>query len=323
MSKFYISLLLLLNAVLVKAQFAPQAGLAGTTAIAADSNIFKAWASSCELKRGWQNIADTSLGQALVGDETYVIGEPGNGVVSLGDGGIATVAFNVTVKDGPGPDFAIFENGFKFNDTLAYLELAFVEVSSDGENFVRFPAQSFVQNQIQLQSFDVTDARHINNLAGKYIGLFGTPFDLFELKDSLRVNINSITHIRIIDVVGSLQQSYASYDVNNQAINDPWPTPFASSGFDLDAVGVINTGTLNIAKSEPKFEYAVYPNPVKVNEPFHITNNNHYNINIYSMLGQKILPQYSSGWIIDEAGWYIIEIKVDNAVYRKRLYVVE
>jgi hypothetical protein len=23
-------------------------------------------------------------------------------------------------------------------------------------------------------------------------------------------------------------------------INDPWPTPFASSGFDLDAVGVIN-----------------------------------------------------------------------------------
>ena len=41
----------------------------------------------------------------------------------------------------------------------------------------------------------------------------------------------------------SLGRHYDDYDFKDSKenmINDPWPTPFASSGFDLDAVGVIN-----------------------------------------------------------------------------------
>ena len=39
-------------------QFAPGVGSVGTSAIGADSNVFEAWAKSCALNRGPQNIAD-------------------------------------------------------------------------------------------------------------------------------------------------------------------------------------------------------------------------------------------------------------------------
>ena len=46
--------------------------------------------------------------------------------------------------------------------------------------------------------------------------------------------------IKIIDVVGSINESFATYDINGKPINDPYPTAFATGGFDLDAIGVIN-----------------------------------------------------------------------------------
>ncbi|NIA17499.1 MAG: hypothetical protein GWO86_04040, partial [Planctomycetes bacterium] len=36
------------------------------------------------------------------------------------------------------------------------------------------------------------------------------------------------------------ENDYSSCDINGHQINDPWPTPFDSGGFDLDAVGIIN-----------------------------------------------------------------------------------
>ena len=44
----------------------------------------------------------------------------------------------------------------------------------------------------------------------------------------------------VVDVVGSIDPAYATYDSQGHAINDPWPTAFASSGFDFDAVGVLH-----------------------------------------------------------------------------------
>ena len=40
--------------------------------------------------------------------------------------------------------------------------------------------------------------------------------------------------------VGSINPLYATYDSLGNMVNDPWPTNGASSGCDLDAVGVIN-----------------------------------------------------------------------------------
>jgi hypothetical protein len=142
-----------------------------------------------------------------------------------------------------------------------FLELAFVEVSSDGQRFVRFPATSLTQDSTQIDGFGAVDATKIHNLAGKYITSFGTPFDLEDLRDSLAVDIQRVTHIRLVDVVGAIQEQYASLDHLGNRINDPWPTPFASSGFDLDAVGVIHQADISSADYQILPGLQLYPNP--------------------------------------------------------------
>lgn len=238
--------------------YAPQAGLAGSTAIHKDSSVFVAWANKCTIQRGLLDIADPSLGYASVGDSTSVLGLPGqNGVVSLGDAGVATVSFLHPIKDGFGPDFAIFENSF----SPTFLELAFVEVSSDGSNFFRFPAHSLTDTSSPIGGFGAVQPTNINNLAGKYVANYGTPFDLRELSNHPLLDKQQITHIKIIDVVGTLQSGYAQYDTANRPIQDPYPTPFPSGGFDLDAVGAIHIATTSLKEFNP-LNVSVYPNPV-------------------------------------------------------------
>ncbi len=256
-------LLLLTIQTSCSAQFAPAVGIAGSDALSFDSPLFKNWASGCEVKRGYQNKADTTLGYTDVGENTDALGKAGeNGVLSLGDGGEAVLTFPHPIKNGIGPDFAVFENGFSFGGVgMAFLELAFVEVSSDGSHFVRFPATSHTQDTTQL-AMEGMDASLLHNLAGKYVFRNGTPFDLAELKDSLRLDINRITHIKLVDVVGSIDERFASYDIEGNKINDPFPTPFPSSGFDLDAVGVINEITPSGLETSENIHFSVFPNPV-------------------------------------------------------------
>jgi hypothetical protein len=286
--------LVLLSANYVHAQFAPQVGNVGTTAIHMDSSVWVNWANNCSLQRGWQNIADTTLGKAIVGDDSYVPGKAGNGVVSLGDGGFATVTFEHPIVNGAGYDFAVFENGF-IDQTLApgtaFLELAFVEVSSDGENFVRFKATSLTETLQQTGAFKGMFANNINNLAGKYLGQYGTPFDLEELKDEPNLDVNNITHVRIVDVVGSIQNTFASRDAQGNKINDPWPTPFASSGFDLDAVGVIHQNmNLSLSEKMNSTRVTIFPNPVAENQDIHVSfqQTAATHLLVYDMLGNSI-----------------------------------
>lgn len=241
-------------------QFAPQVGQTGTTAIYKDSSLIVNWATTCNVLRGWQDISNTGLGKATAGDSSMAIGHAdGTGVVSLGDGGSAILTFQSPIKNGLGFDFCVFENSFN----ATFLELAFVEVSSNGINFFRFPATSNTQTLTQIGAFDnVGDATKLNNLAGKYQVNYGTPFDLQDLQSVAGLDINNITHIKIIDVVGNINLPYATYDKNNNPINDPWATPFASSGFDLDAVGVINQQPVGInEKTDLKNLISVFPNP--------------------------------------------------------------
>lgn len=248
--------LLLVHLYDVQAQFAPPAGQPGSTAIYKDSSIIVGWASSCTVQLGWQDASNTSLGFAAAGDSSMATGPAGtNGTVSLGDGGCAIVTFNFPIYNGPGFDFCVFENAF---DDL-FLELAFVEVSSDGVNYFRFPVTSYTQDSVQTSSFGYTDASKIDNLAGKYRVNYGTPFDLELLANIPGLNVNAVTHIKICDVIGSINTMYATYDQYGNLVNDPWPTPFPSSGFDLDAVGAIHlaTGILDIENTIVN----VFPNP--------------------------------------------------------------
>ena len=255
----------LLGVFAARAQYAPQAGLPGSTAIPAADSRFVAWASACAVQRGYMDIANHSLGLASAGNDTNALGKPDLGIVSLGDSGVAVLSFLKPIVNGPGADFAVFENGFlnAGNDSEAFLELAFVEVSSDGSTFFRFPAVSKTDNSVQLGNSNYLNARRLNNFAGKYIGMYGVPFDLEELAGKPGLDVNNITHVRVVDVVGAVA-GHSSLDHADNIVNDPYPTPFPSCGFDLDAVGVINqretgAGTLNIAALR------VYPNPVTDN----------------------------------------------------------
>ena len=234
---FY-TLSLLLFTSQADAQFAPVVGFSGTTAIPADSSAFVAWASGCTLYRGLRCIAVPDSGYASDGDSSSAIGPAGqNGTVSLGDSGIAILTFLSPIVNGPGPDFAVFENGFNSGPPgFAFLELGFVEVSSDGARYVRFPAISNVQDSTQI-ALAPMDGSLLNNLAGKYVWDYGTPFDLDELIDSPGLDVNNIRFVKVVDVIGSIDSIYGSRDSRGHIINDPYPTNYASSGFDLDAVG--------------------------------------------------------------------------------------
>jgi hypothetical protein len=249
----------------VQAQFPGAAGTQNSTAIHKDSTLFIAWSNQCTIERGWLNAANQSLGKASLGTAMSATGKPGeNGILSLGDGGIAIVQFEQPIKNGPGADFAIFENSF----SDFFLELAFVEVSSDSVSWVRFPATCNLSQDTQIGPFDEkSDPTKLNNLAGKYRAQYGTPFDLEELKDSMRLDMDSIVYVRIIDAVGSLNPSVGTKDKNGNWVNDPFPTPFPSSGFDLDAVGVIHQNVVGIKRPKRDLSFIVYPNPARQNTP--------------------------------------------------------
>lgn len=266
-SLFFLFLATGFTGFIATAQYAPQAPIPGHEGIADTSHLFTDWATGCTFYPGWLDIADKPLGQIPAGMVSDVYGPPDEGLLSLGDSGVAVVTFGHPIKNGPGPDFAVFENGFAdiSNDTLAFLELAFVEVSSDGTNYVRFPAISAMQDTSQLSSTVgsmFSDARYYHNLAGKYISRYGTPFDLEELKDTPGLDVGNITHVRIVDVVGSIDTLHASRDKNGHVINDPYPTAFPSGGFDLRAIGVINSNTpAAISPLAASLELKLYPNP--------------------------------------------------------------
>ncbi len=200
----------------------------GTTAIHMDDPAIIAWAdgymdyhvgSNCDST--WQTPL-LALGKAA---------GTAFDVVSLGRGGQITLFFYNGIGDRQGFDFLIFENSV--NDT--FLELAFVEVSSDGEHFFRFENNSLTTNPVP--SYGAVDPTNITGLAGKYRQGYGTPFDLNELKGiSPLLDVTRVKYVRIVDIIGD-----GTYrDTSGDIIYDPYPT-IGSAGFDLDAIGVFNS----------------------------------------------------------------------------------
>ncbi|MFA7235397.1 MAG: hypothetical protein WC058_00915 [Phycisphaeraceae bacterium] len=212
--------------------YAPAAGQPGSTAIDKASPLFVAWASGyqnylvgTDVDAGWQ-----TPGQAMgpaVGDSFDI--------VSLGNGGQITLTFDQPITDGAGADFAVFENAV----TDTFLELAFVEVSSDGVNYFRFINDSLTAEPVS--AFGIVDPTDIDGFAGKYKLGFGTPFDLASLAGTPGLDIQAVTHVRLIDVIGD----GSALDSDGSPIYDPYQTTApsgytSSAGFDLEAVGVIN-----------------------------------------------------------------------------------
>ena len=316
-------LLLAMVPVALWAQFAPAQDKPGTTAMHADSSAFVAWAMGCTVERGPMRIDKPENGLASFGEEALALGVPGGtmDVISLGDGGSATLTFASPIYNGPGPDFAVFENGFanaQNPDTWA-LELGFVEVSSDGVNFFRFPAVTYVQTETQLGNGGSIDPAQLHNFASKYGAFYGTPFDLDEVEDNALLDKNHITHVRIVDVVGNIDPQYATYDSEGHIINDPWPTGFASSGMDLDAVGVIyDLAHYDVVDNETK-SVAVYPNPLK--DRLTVKAENLQSVEVYNIVGQLVMTASSSVVAMDDLnqGVYFVRVNADGKTVTKRI----
>lgn len=288
---------LLFLAFAVQAQYAPQAGIAGSTAVPQASPLIQGWATGCTVTRGLRDIAKPDSGYASSGLATDATGAANGSVVSLGDSGAAILTFAQPIVNGTGADFAVFENGFPSpqNAEDAFLELAFVEVSSDGINWVRFPARSLTQMSMQLSSIaglGYINARQVHNLAGKYTSGYGTPFDLAELAGATGLNINAITHVRIVDVIGTIG-SRGSRDDSGALINDPYPTFFPTGGFDLDAIAVLNSA-LSADGVAPYTRMAVYPNPTSGDLWIQTGRQGAHEVAVTDAVGRIILSQQFS-----------------------------
>jgi hypothetical protein len=316
-------LLLAMVPVALWAQFAPAQDQPGTTAMHADSSAFVAWATGCTVERGPMRIDKPENGLASYGADSLALGKPGGtyDVVSLGDGGTATLTFESPIYNGEGPDFAVFENGFAnaVNPDTWALELGFVEVSSDGVNFFRFPAVTYVQTETQLGNAGSIVPAQLHNFASKYGAFYGTPFDLDEVEDNELLDKNRITHIRIVDVVGNIDPEYATKDSEGHIVNDPWPTAFASSGFDLDAVGVIYDIAHNDVPENAEESIAVYPNPVR--DRLMVKAENLQSVEIYNLVGQQVLVSTSD--VVDmgvlNQGIYFVRVMADGKTVTKRV----
>ena len=269
--------------------FCGAVGSEGCNAIQYSDSRILGWATSCHLDLGYTDIANPST-LVSYGDSTAAIGASTGdnlAVVSLGDGGMATLSFEHPIANGEGYDFAVFENSFDDN----FLELAFVEVSSDGDHFVRFPATSLTPTDTQVGSYGSVDPTFINNLAGKYRVGWGTPFDLDELRDSADIDINNIRFVRIVDVVGSIDPQYGSRDAFGHMVNDPYPTTSYSGGFDLDAVAVMHFAETQSIDDVIVEEMRIYPNPACNSVMCQVEGEGSHNLTIYDMTGRTLMQQ--------------------------------
>ncbi len=236
------SLSLIISFEIFAGPFSPAAGDNASTAVAADSPVIATWA------QGYENyLPGSSVDPQFQTPEKALLGagnSDGNNVgytfdiVSLGRGGSITLLFDPPIRNDEGVDFAVFENSFSDN----FLELAWVEVSSNGIDFFRFYNISLTQSAVN--SFGNIDPTNVTGLAGKYRRGYGTPFDLEQLtithSNLNNLDLNRISHVKIIDIVGD-GSHYDSINSGNgpNPIYDPYPTS-GSAGFDLDAIAALH-----------------------------------------------------------------------------------
>jgi len=253
--------------------FAPSVqGMAGT------ASVFRGWISAYQnFNRPVTNsggfarnnqLQPTTAGTAIIGKPDAFDPAEGTGhVLSLGNGGSITLMFDDALVNGPGPDFAVFENGFEaWGGT--YAEFAFVEVATTTNAWARFPVTTFGTNVIG--PYEVQDVTLIDGLAGKQILSQGAPFDLDWLQHDPNVlngsvDLNRIAYIRLIDVVGN----GSTTDQFGKPIYDPYDASFFSptDGFDLRAVGVIYLAGLKLGMDDNAMALDWYGYPGRTYQP--------------------------------------------------------
>ena len=133
---------------------------------------------------------------------------------------------------------------------------------------------------------------------------------------------HTIKFIKIIDAVGSLNSLHGSIDSKGKKINDPWPTPWPASGFDLDAVALLSPGFTG--QDELVFNSAtIYPNPSRQGAKINIGVEGINQIELLDALGKtlSVVQNQNSIFAPEQSGVYQLRIATNQGVFYSKLCV--
>lgn len=191
-------------------------------------------------------------------------------VYAIGTGGEVVLALDTAAVNGAGTDLIVYENPFLtvLGGWDAYIELAAVEVSTNGVDWARFPNDfagpigPYLQGAIQLGA----DMTWFDGFAGVMPFAANPPSvnpldvvsgggDAFDLADLLNdplvlagdVDLNFIQYVKLCDIEAGID-----VDTKGQVIWDCGFPSFANA--DIDAVCSVNN-TLNIVAGRPRVEF--------------------------------------------------------------------
>jgi hypothetical protein len=190
-------------------------------------------------------------------------GEGSTDVYNLGVGGSITLGFDDgatprAIANGSGADFIVFENAFYAggNPSASFAELVFVEVSTNGQQFARFPNNSTTPPPAPGGFYNTIDPANVSGFAGVHPVFANandpnapSPFDPAApaaTRSTSRCSpttrscsracstCGNVRFVRLVDVRGDGTDT----DTSGDPIYDP-SGPIVG-GADIDAVAVIN-----------------------------------------------------------------------------------
>lgn len=184
---------------------------------------------------------------------------------TLGTGGSITLRMEPPLLDGHGADLLVCENPFFVTGTLqSFAEVAFVEVSTDGVQFARFPT-SYTGPGDPLPLFTGIHPARYRGFAGAMPvsaspplvdpldlpAAGGDAFDFSVLEDhplvqAEQLDLADVRYVRLIDVEAGVDFDTAGHLVFDAGIGN-------GSAADIDAVVGLNT-TENQSGSRPRVE---------------------------------------------------------------------
>ncbi len=189
-------------------------------------------------------------------------------VYTLGVQGDLTLELGSRCFDGPGADLMVAENPLlAFATGNSFAELMFVEVSSDGNTFVRFPTR-YLGPDGPFAPFEACPIGDFVGFAGvmpvftsslsgtdplDVVAAGGDAFDLADLADTpevlaRQVDLDDINFVRLVDV-----QAGADFDSLGQQVWDHGLDNSASA--DADAIVTFNaTATFDLSRPAVEME---------------------------------------------------------------------